>query len=169
MYHKDRSEFERWCALVAAVALLVLCLVLLSGQAVTAESAAAPGVAVPQRPDVAAPMSRAVLPAANAQRANPGGLETPPVSFLASALPDGLGIGSSSPHFSPPLHGGTDFVVCMATDRVWGVIGAGETATVRTTASWPVSVRMDREVSHLTRCQPSVRRSAGHWSRNSAA
>ena len=47
---------------------------------------------------------------------------------LYAALP--AGPPSAASPLTPPLPGDSDFKICMTTDRVWGVVGPGETATV---------------------------------------
>jgi uncharacterized repeat protein (TIGR01451 family) len=43
------------------------------------------------------------------------------------ALPDRQGAAAA---LTPPLPAGADLVVCLDTERVWGVLGAGETVTI---------------------------------------
>ena len=51
-------------------------------------------------------------------------------SLFASAG-DFAGVGSrDAVLLTPPLPGSVDLALCMTSDRVWGIVGAGETATV---------------------------------------
>jgi uncharacterized repeat protein (TIGR01451 family) len=203
MSHKDASDLRRWCGLTAVVILLALCVILLSGQAVTAKSTPSPSQSAVDRTKVQ-PGEQAIAPPPIQAWAQPpaGGVPAPllpqvrgteagsppdrvpagsavgplslpssvraarqastppavprraesvePVSALSPVLPHGeirppeFGVAAlgtndvsalaDSVHglmpMSPPLAGSTDLVVCMTTDRVWGLVGAGETATV---------------------------------------
>ena len=95
-------------------------------------------------PDDTAPVART---SADASAPAPPPSERTPPNFAPPhgrrMPPDGQQIAGGAPLFAPagarsqgaapltpPLPGSTDLAICMTSDRVWGIVGVGETATV---------------------------------------
>jgi uncharacterized repeat protein (TIGR01451 family) len=92
--------------------------------AADATPASAPAPVLPRDvrtlPDFAFPLE--------ASRATGGVPMFAPVGTSAGGVPDVHSLNALLR--TPPLPGSADLVVCMTTDRVWGIVGAGETVTV---------------------------------------
>ena len=85
------------------------------------------------RPSGPAPVPAGVLASGTAGAA----FSAPAGGMAGAASSASAGGGAAADGFSqngalltPPLPGSADLAICMTTDRVWGIVGAGETATV---------------------------------------
>lgn len=85
------------------------------------------------RPSGLAPVPARVLASGTAGAA----FSAPAGGMAGAASSASAGGGAAAGGFSqngalltPPLPGSADLAICMASDRVWGIVGAGETVTV---------------------------------------
>jgi uncharacterized repeat protein (TIGR01451 family) len=86
-----------------------------------------PGSAVPAR---AASDEAAVVAQASTSAPPASAPASAPPAPAAAGLMASEGSGQPEALLAPPLPGSADLAICMTTDRVWGIVGAGETVTV---------------------------------------